>query len=172
MIDADKAIGRVLAHEGGYTDNPNDPGGETNLGITWPTLLEAIRRGIVPADTTIKSLTAPAATAIYREMFWNPLGAMHPAAKFQMLDAAVNHGIGNANRILQRAVGVADDGKVGDITRAAIERFQAERGHNDLLLRFLAHRAKFMAKLTTFKTFGAGWTNRIADNLIHAAEDN
>lgn len=172
MNEADRMIARVLGHEKGWVDHPEDPGGETNRGITWPTLLEAIRLGIVPAGTTIKSISIEHAVAIYREMFWNPLGTMHPAAKFQMLDAAVNHGIGNANRFLQRAIDVADDGKVGPVTRAAAVKFEAERGVNDLLLRFLAQRLRFMVKLTTFKTFGRGWSDRIAENLIHASEDN
>jgi lysozyme family protein len=172
MTDADRMIARVLEHEKGWVNHPDDPGGETNLGITWPTLHEAIRLGIVPAGTTIKSLTVPIAIAIYREMFWNPLGKLHAAAKFQMLDAAVNHGIGNANRFLQRAVDVADDGKVGPITRAAIDKFVDDRGINDLLLRFIAQRLRFMTKLSTFASFGRGWSNRIAENLLLAAEDN
>ena len=84
-----------------------------------------------------------------------------------MFDAAVNHGIGNAIRILQRAVGVADDGLVGQITLAAIN----EKSLDDVLVLFNAERLEFYAKLKTFPTFGRGWTRRVASNLRYAAGD-
>lgn len=71
-------------------------------------------------------------------------------------------------RILQRAVEVSDDGAWGPRSQAALDRMQAMRGHNDVLLRFLAYRFKFWA----FDEFGRGWTRRGADNLLFAAEDN
>ncbi len=158
----EKAINRVLSSEGGYVNDPKDPGGETQWGISkraYPTI-------------NIKTLTREGAKAIYEVDFWLPLGDMHPALKFQMLDAAVNHGISNANRFMQRAAAVADDGVIGPVTRAAVTEMVNEYGVNDMLLRFLAYRLKFMTKLTTFSRFGAGWSNRIADDLIYAAEDN
>ncbi|WP_448761058.1 putative peptidoglycan-binding domain-containing protein, partial [Acinetobacter tandoii] len=86
---------------------------------------------------------------------------------FQMFDAAVNHGIGNAIRILQRAVGVADDGAIGKITLGAIN----EKSIDDVLVLFNAERLEFYAKLQTFQTFGRGWTRRVASNLRYAAGD-
>ncbi|MDH1334082.1 hypothetical protein N5D77_07560 [Comamonas thiooxydans] len=100
------------------------------------------------------------------------IGKAHPSIKFQMFDAAVNHGRGNAIRILQRAVLVADDGAWGPLSQAALNSMQDLRGHNDVLLRFLGYRFKFWARLAKFDAFGRGWTNRGADNLIFAAEDN
>ena len=88
--------------------------------------------------------------------------------KFQLFDASVNHGRGNAIRFLQRAVKVADDGDWGVKSQAALESMEA----NDVLLRFLAYRLKFWASLQKFDIYGRGWTNRGADNLLFAAEDN
>ena len=156
----DYFIERVLAHEGGYVNDPRDPGQETRWGIS--------KRAYPHLD--IRNLTRAQAVDIYRRDFWQRVrGDELPREfAFQALDAAVNHGIGNAVRWMQRAAGVADDGVIGPVTLAAVQRAQPA----DLVLRFNAERLRFYAKLTTFGTFGRGWVNRVAGNLDHAAADN
>ena len=156
----DYFIERVLTHEGGYVNDPRDPGQETRWGIS--------KRAYPQVD--IRNLTRAQAVDIYRRDFWQRVrGDELPREfAFQALDAAVNHGIGNAVRWIQRAAGVADDGVIGPVTLAAVQRAQAA----DLVLRFNAERLRFYAKLTTFSTFGRGWVNRVAGNLDHAAADN
>lgn len=153
-------IGRVLTSEGGYVNDPRDPGSETKFGIS--------KRSYPHID--IKGLTRDQAVSIYRSDFWERVqGEKLPRAfAFQVLDAAVNHGIGNAVRWMQRAAGVADDGIIGPLTLAAVGRADA----SDLVLRFNGERLRFYAKLSTFDAFGRGWINRVAGNLDHAAEDN
>jgi lysozyme family protein len=153
-------IDRVLSNEGGYVNNPADPGGETRFGIA--------KRSYPSVD--IKNLTREAAIEIYRTDFWGRVQGekLPPSFAFQALDAAVNHGIGNSVRWMQRAAGVADDGNIGPMTLAAIDRSETP----DLVLNFNAERLEFYAKLTTFDTFGRGWTRRIAANLRYAAQDN
>lgn len=153
-------IDRVLSHEGGYVNNPRDPGGETKFGIS--------KRSYPAVD--IKALTRPQAIAIYERDFWQRVqGDKLPRPfVFQALDAAVNHGIGNAVRWMQRAAGVADDGYIGPMTLAAVGRAEPA----DLVLLFNAERLEFYAKLGTFDVFGRGWINRTAGNLRHAAQDN
>jgi lysozyme family protein len=167
----DKAFDRLIGHEGGYTDDRNDPGNWTG-GQVGVGELKGTKFGIA-ANTygylDIKNLTVADAKAIYQRDFWDVLGgATHPALKFQFFDAAVNHGRGNSVRILQRAVKVADDGAWGKLSQAALDAMD----HNDALLRFLAFRFKFWASLKKFDNYGRGWTNRGADNLLFAAEDN
>ena len=156
----DYFIERVLVHEGGYVNDPRDPGQETRWGIS--------KRAYPHLD--IKAMTLQEAKDIYRRDFWQRVrGDELPREfAFQALDAAVNHGIGNAVRWMQRAAGVADDGVIGPVTLAAVQRAQPA----DLVLRFNAERLRFYAKLTTFSTFGRGWVNRVAGNLDHAAADN
>lgn len=156
----DYFIDRVLSHEGGYVNDPRDPGQETRWGIS--------KRAYPHLD--IRNLTRSQAVDIYRRDFWQRVrGDELPREfAFQALDAAVNHGIGNAVRWMQRAAGVADDGVIGPVTLAAVQRAQPA----DLVLRFNAERLRFYAKLTTFSTFGRGWVNRVAGNLDHAAADN
>lgn len=170
MITFDLAFDRLIAHEGGYTDDPRDTGNWTG-GKPGVGVLKGTKYGIA-ANTyghlDIKNLTLAQAKQVYRDDFWDVLGDAHPAIKFQLFDAAVNHGRGNAIRFLQRAVGVADDGKWGPVSQAALDRMD----HNDVLLRFVAHRLKFWAALTAFDTYGRGWARRGAENLLLAAEDN
>lgn len=153
-------IERVLSHEGGYVNDPRDPGGETKFGIA--------KRSYPAVD--IRNLTREGAMAIYERDFWARVqGDRLPRAfAFQALDAAVNHGIGNAVRWMQRAAGVADDGVIGPMTLAAVARTEPA----DLVLAFNAERLEFYAKLQTFDTFGRGWTRRVAGNLRFAAQDN
>lgn len=153
-------IDRVLGNEGGYVNNPADPGGETKWGIA--------KRSYPHVD--IKSLTREQAVAIYQRDFWEQVHGdeLPPSVAFQALDAAVNHGIGNAIRWMQRAAGVADDGHFGPVTWAAIKA--ADK--NDLLLRFNAVRLDFYTRLSTWSTFGKGWARRVASDLMFAAEDN
>lgn len=153
-------IDRVLSHEGGYVNDPRDPGGETKFGIakrSYPHL-------------NIKDLTRQDAIAIYQRDFWQRVqGDKLPLPfVFQALDAAVNHGIGNAVRWMQRAAGVADDGVIGPATLAAVARQEPA----DLVLNFNAERLEFYAKLQTFDHFGRGWARRVAQNLRYAAQDN
>jgi lysozyme family protein len=153
-------VERVLSHEGGYVNDPRDPGGETKFGIA--------KRSYTHLD--IKNLTRQHAIEIYRRDFWHRVRGddLPRAVAFQALDAAVNHGMGNAVRWLQRAAGVADDGVIGPVTMAAINRADAA----DLVLLFNAERLDFYARLRTFDTFGRGWARRVSENLRHAAKDN
>lgn len=160
MSRFDTYIERVLGHEGGYVNDPKDPGGETQWGISkraYPTV-------------NIRRLTREQAIEIYRADFWAlVLGEqLPPAVAFQALDAAVNHGVERAKLWLQRAAGVAEDGRIGPVTRRAL----ADADPADLLLRFMAARLDFYSRLSTFDRFGRGWVRRMAGNLLYAAEDN
>lgn len=158
-MNYDQAFDRVMGHEGGYVNDPEDPGGETKWGISkrsYPTL-------------SISDLSREDAKGIYFRDFWTVCGtALHPAVMFQVFDAAINHGAGNAIRMLQRAIGVADDGHWGPVSNAAYYALEL----NDSLFLFLAERGEFMAKLTKFDRFGRGWVRRIFQNLRYAAKDN
>ena len=157
------ALKRVLVHEGGYVNHPSDPGGETNYGITKNTAKQYGYTGSmrqIPMDVVQK---------IYKGQYWNTLdcGNYHFAFGFQLFDAGVNHGLVNARKILQRAIGVKDDGIIGPITQAAIRNFPTAV----LASKFNAERIQFYTRISTFTTFGKGWMNRVAGNLRYVAED-
>ena len=158
MITFDEAFNRLLSHEGGYVNDPTDPGGETNWGIS--------KRSYPHLD--IKNLTRDQAATIYYTDFWAPLADADPAVKFQMFDFAVNSGISTALRKLQLVVGVADDGHWGPLSKAAL----AAMSVNDTLLLLSAERLEFMTKLKNWPDASRGWARRIATNLRYAAKDN
>lgn len=157
MNDFDTAFDRLLGNEGGYSNDLHDPGGETNWGIS--------KRSYPHVD--IKGLTRDGAKGIYKNDFWAPLQELPFPLKYQLFDFAVNSGIQTAVRKLQVVVGVADDGHWGPISAAAM----AKQDVATMTVLLVAQRLQFMAKLSGWPTFGAGWANRIAKQLAYAAED-
>lgn len=162
-VTFDVAFERLVGHEGGYVNHPDDPGGETNWGITQRTAREAGYLG------SMRELTREQAREIYRTAYWQRARCdeFDGAIAFQLFDAAVNHGIGNAIRFLQRAVGVADDGVIGPVTMAAVKSMTV----TDVLARFNAARLRFYTSLSTWPSFGRGWARRVAGNLDYGADD-
>ena len=158
-MNFNEAIDRVLSSEGGYVNDPNDPGLETQWGIS--------KRSYPNVD--IKNLTRDEAKQIYKRDFWDPVAnaGIHGDVVFQVLDFAVNSGGSVAVQYLQRAVGVADDGHLGPVSVAAIN----DTPMPVLLLTYLALRLEFMTKLKNWPHAGKGWARRIADNMLYAAED-
>lgn len=150
----DQVFDKLISHEGGYVFNPHDPGGETKFGIS--------KRSYPHLD--IHSLTLADAKTIYKRDFWDraQCDKLHPDLAFDLFDGAVNSGIGQAIRWLQRAVGVADDGVVGPLTLASINR---ENDTSAIRARYNGHRLDFMTRLSTWDVFGKGWARRIASNL-------
>jgi lysozyme family protein len=153
------AFDRLMGHEGGYTAGVNDPGGETNWGVS--------KRSYPTVD--IKNLTREGAKAIYWRDFWSPIHADHlpDGVAFQTFDFAVNSGIQTAIRCLQRAVGVADDGYWGPISAQAA----ATMSESDTVMRLLAERLEFMVRLSNWPHASRGWVRRIAGNLRYGAID-
>jgi len=162
-LSFDEIFDRLIGHEGGYVNHPDDPGGETNWGITKATARANGYTG------SMKELTRERAKLIYKTAFWERAKCpqYHSGIGYQLFDAAVNHGIGNAIRMLQRAVNVADDGIVGKLTLKAIDQMSLD----DVLVLFNAERLMFQSKLSKFPTFGRGWVRRTAGNLRYAAGD-
>lgn len=156
----DGVFDRLIGHEGGYVNNPNDPGGETNWGIS--------KRAYPNID--IKALSRDGAKVIYRRDFWDRLGAdtLYDGVAFQLFDFAVNSGIETAVRYLQRAVGVADDGHWGPTSQAAASAMS----ESDAIMRLNAERLDFMTKLKNWPDAGRGWARRIAGNLRYGAADS
>lgn len=150
----DQCFDKLLGHEGGYVNDPRDPGGETKFGIS---------KRAYP-DIDIAALTVEQAKAIYKRDYWDRARCdeLPPVVAFHVFDTAVNSGIGQAIRFLQRAVGVADDGVAGPLTINAVRRLDVE----SLAARFNGQRLDFMTKLSTWDVYGKGWARRIAKNLM------
>lgn len=149
----DDAFALVIGNEGGYSNNPRDPGGETRFGIS--------KRAYPNED--IRALTLDRAKEIYRRDYWDKVRGdeLPTLVGQQVFDAAANHGAANAVRMLQSALGVTIDGALGPITlRAAWESNPVVFG-----VLFNAARLEFYTTLPTWPDFGRGWARRVASNL-------
>lgn len=155
---------RLIGHEGGYVNDPRDAGGETNWGVTKRT---ARANGYFGS---MRNMSRSDAFDVYYSAFWvrYRCDELPIPLSFQFFDACVNHGFGNAARMLQRAVDVADDGIIGRITLRAINQLD-DAG---LVMKFNAERLLFYTKLKAFRHYGRGWTRRTAHNLNFGAADN
>jgi lysozyme family protein len=153
-MNFDAAFEKLLGHEGGYCNHPSDPGGETKFGIS--------KRAYPGED--INGMTIERAKAIYLRDYWGPSGcdAVPPELKFHLFDMAVNSGVKQAIKTLQRAIGAFEDGALGPKTLQAIQSMPEAR----IVARFNGCRLAFMASLDTWPTFGKGWARRIAENLM------
>ena len=158
-----KSLKRVLKHEGGYVNPPSDPGGETNFGITKSTARSYGYHG------SMRTIPMTVVEKIYKSQYWDAMSCENFdfALAYQLFDAAVNHGLLNARKILQRTIKVKDDGIIGAVSLAAIRQLDTA----DLVQMFNAERISFYTRISTFPTFGRGWMNRMVDNLRYAVED-
>lgn len=156
-MNFDTAFHRLLGHEGGFVDHPSDPGGATCWGVTERVARDNGYQG------DMRDLPVAVAKQIYRAKYWDAVRAedLPAAVRYEMFDAAVNSGTGQATRWLQRAVGVADDGRLGPITIAAAHAADAQL----VARRMLGQRLRFMTDLSTWPTFGKGWARRISELL-------
>ena len=156
-MNFDTAIKHVLQVEGDYSDHAADPGGKTRFGITEAVARRAGYRG------DMRELPLDLAKRIYREEYWAAVRAddLPAGLRLVMFDAAVNSGVGQATRWLQRAVGVTDDGIIGPRTLAAVGALSAD----SVRMRVLAQRLRFMSNLPNWPAFSRGWARRVCDLL-------
>lgn len=176
-------IDRVIAREGGdrFTDDPADRGGATKFGITQAALADFQRRPMHREE--VRGLTLERAREFYAWLLeGSRVGEIpSPLLREVVFDAVVNHGRGPGIRLLQRALGVRDDGVIGSVTLAAVPHLDARR----LAARVLTERLRLYGRLISGNLtdadrdgipdnaeFAAGWINRAAslmDWLTQAA---
>lgn len=166
MTVFDQVLDVVLGWEGGFSAIRSDPGNWTG-GQVGAGELRGTNFGISAAsypDLDIASLTRDLAKAIYRRDYWDPIAGDRLAGPLALMafDAAVNNGVRRASVWLQQAVGAAPDGRIGPATIAAVLHASADKGAERVCADYLALRIDFMAGLGAWKTFGAGWSRRLA----------
>jgi lysozyme family protein len=150
------AFAAVLGNEGGYVDNPNDPGGATMYGITQA----VAQRWGYTGDMQALPLTT--AQAIAKTEYWDPYKCdqFDPRIGFNIFDTAYNGG--HPAQWLQSAAGVTQDGVIGAITIAAVRALDPMT----IIARFTSSRIAYYTSLTgEWPSFGRGWMNRLSRNL-------
>jgi lysozyme family protein len=147
----------VLAHEGGYVNNPRDPGGATNFGVTQGVYNEYLNASGKKSQS-VAQITRREVEAIYRVKYWLRIkGDELPAGwDYAMFDFAINSGTSRAIKFAQLSVGVSDDGVLGPKTMAAIKAAPPEAFD-----KYISMRRDFLVSLKTFPTFGKGWMRRV-----------
>lgn len=159
----DEAMDFVFRWEGGLCEDKNDAGGITNYGICLRFL-----KSVDPKATRedIKNMTKDKAKDLFYQNFWLPCRCDELSDKvaFVLFDTAINVGVSQASKFLQRVVGVKDDGKVGPDTVNAVKEYIENHDEATLVSEFLKKRSQFykniVANRPSQKVFLKGWLNR------------
>ena len=151
----------IGASEGGYSNNPADPGGETMWGITKRVALANGYTG------EMKDLPLATAKGIAKAQYWDThlCDQLPIAVAYQVFDSAFNGG--HPVQWLQQAVGVTADGVMGALTVGAVRTSVPAV----VVMKFCAYHAQYYASLQK-QTFADGWLNRIATNLLIGAQNS
>lgn len=158
----EQALRHVLAHEGGWSDHPRDPGGATMQGITLATYRDFKGDPYITKDQ-LRAIPASDVSNLYLVRYWTPVRAeeLPSGLDYAVFDFGVNSGVGRASRMLQQCLGVTVDGVIGPKTLLAA----ANANRQDLIREYCSARLKFLQGLPTWPTFGRGWAKRVSDVL-------
>lgn len=161
----ENVLSLVLKEEGGFVNNPDDPGGMTNLGVTKKVWEGFVGRAVDEAE--MRSLTRADVTPLYKQDYWNKVCGddLPHGLDYAVMDFAVNSGTGRAAKLLQKTCGVDPDGTIGPATLGVVNTADAR----DLIGKVCDQRLAFLRSLPTFATFGKGWSARVA--RVRAASD-
>lgn len=154
-----KCLEIILHHEGGYVNHPKDPGGETNLGVTKRVYEEW------GGKKDMKELTPADVSPIYKKNYWDRVrGDDLPAGlDLCVFDFGVNAGTGRAAKYLQKMIGTTPDGGIGPATLQKLKEYVDDQGVEHTIKLYQMGRQKYYESLSTFSTFGRGWTRRVEE---------
>ena len=153
----DKCLETILHHEGGYVNHPKDPGGETNLGVTKRVYLEH------GGTKDMKDLLVEDVAPIYKKGYWDKMKGdeLPNGLDLCVFDFCVNAGPGRSAKYLQTMIGTVADGGIGPNTLAKLKEYVEKHGIEKCIEDFQGARQDYYEKLSTFATFGKGWTRRV-----------
>lgn len=162
----DEAMRRVLADEGGYSNDAADPGGPTKYGITIFDVRKYLKANATAAD--VRALTVADAMAIYRKHYANPsrYDDLPAGVDYAILDYGINSGIGRSGKVLRALVGLPSNTSVID---AEVITAVAKRDPKVLNAAIWDERLAFLRRLKTWPVFGKGWGRRVANGKLASA---
>jgi lysozyme family protein len=145
----------VLKSEGGWVNNPADPGGETNLGVTKRVWEEYVGHAV----QSLKKLTKDDVAPLYELKYWRPCycEVLPRGLDFVVFSMGVNAGPGRSIKLLQQSIGCVPDGVIGPKTRDLISSSNGAT----LIAKFSETRREYYNSLKTFSIFGKGWLARV-----------
>ncbi len=157
-----QALPVILRFEGGYANDPDDPGGATMKGITQKTY-DAWRKSKGLPNKAVRGISDAEVETVYHERYWvaGKCDALPWPVSLVHCDACVNHGPRNAAKLLQRAAGVADDGVIGPMTLAAVEALHPDALVNLMLWKRLEFYEAIARRRTASRKFLLAWLSRV-----------
>lgn len=158
----DSSFAKVIESEGGYSNDPLDTGGETNLGVTKAAWSAYLGRPV--QDGEMKALTVDVVKPFYKQLYWDKVNGdnLPKGLDYVAFDFAVNAGPAQAVKFIQRGVGVKDDGVIGPVTLSKI----AQANTRMLILGFTNQKELFYRNIVARKPeqnrFLKGWLTRVS----------
>jgi len=161
-----EALEVILHHEGGYVNHPKDPGGETNLGVTKRVYED------FGGEKEMKELVKEDVEPIYKKNYWDRVKGddLPEGLDLCIFDFAVNAGPGRAAKFIQRLVNTIVDGGIGPNTIKCINDHVEKYGVSTTIDQYQSARHNYYQGLSTFETFGRGWTRRV-DEVTEKAKE-
>ena len=160
----------VFKWEGGWVDNPFDNGGPTNWGITHKVLAQW--RGVAGVTRAeVKNLSKAEAIEIFKDRYWKRIRgkSLPPPVDLIVMDGAVNHGVPNISRMLQNALGIEEDGRIGSATISAVEALASSANSiDDISIKLAEARKSRYLSHEDAQHFLNGWRNRLNDVMAIA----
>jgi lysozyme family protein len=158
------AMVALLKHEGGFSNHPADPGGMTMLGVTQRVWEEWVGHPV--GEKEMRALTPEVVAPMYKQKYWDKIRGddLPSGVDFAVFDCCVNSGSGRAAKILQKVLGLTQDGAIGPQTLLKATNVDSSK----LIADYNAERLAFMMALPTWNTFGKGWSRRVAE-VTHEA---
>ena len=156
----EQCLALVLKSEGGFVNNVKDPGGMTNLGVTKAVWENWVGHPVTEAD--MRALGPKDVAPLYKANYWDKIGgdSLPLGVDYATFDMAVNSGVNRAAKTLQQILGVTPvDGQIGPATLRACEEANAR----EVATRVCESRLAFLQSLSTYATFGKGWSRRVSD---------
>lgn len=163
MASIERALPWVLAHEGGWSDDPADPGGATNYGVT---LAVAQRHG-VPDKEALRTITMDQVAAIYKQDYWVWTGVDDQRVATKLFDLGVNMGVRSAVRLLQDGLNTLGafldvDGRLGPQTLMSVNAVAPDKLLEVLCQEAAQHYRAIAERRPESKKFLTGWLKRAA----------
>lgn len=157
----DKCLAMLLHHEGGFVNHPKDPGGMTNLGVTRAVYEDWVDAPVSEQD--MRDLTPEDVGPIYKKKYWDRVKAdnLPEGLDWSCFDWCVNSGSKRPAKALQRIIAAKADGSIGPATLTLV----ADHDPVELIEKMFDVRQSFYEGLSTFDTFGRGWTRRNKETL-------
>jgi len=160
----EQCLQMLLHHEGGFVNHPADPGGMTNLGVTKKVYEEYLGREVT--EDEMRALTPEDVAPLYKRNYWDRVKGddLPSGLDWAVFDWAVNSGTGRSAKALQTCIGATADGAIGPNTLKKLAEFDPK----EIVMQMFEARQEFYESLSTFDTFGKGWSRRNQETLDQA----